>query len=60
MIEIGRYKIEWINEDEMRVTEDFGKDFVKRRVVCGGDMETLLSCLFTTAHITTTNQRSED
>lgn len=37
------YTIEWINADEVKVTNH---DRNRSRVVCGGDLETLLSCLF--------------
>lgn len=37
------YTIEWLNADEVKVTNHARNQI---RVVCGGDLETLLSCLF--------------
>lgn len=46
-MEIGAYKLEWINDDEIKVTKDLG--FRKVSItLCGGDMETVLDVLFIT------------
>jgi len=46
MIEIGEFKIEWVDEDHLLVTRNWGDGFKHKAKVCGGDMEPLLNCLF--------------
>ena len=43
---IGDYKIEQIDEENFKVTKKYNNDFFNEATICGGDFETLLSCLF--------------
>lgn len=42
----GSFKIEWEDEDHVRVTKHW-KDFDEVAILCGGDFETILGTLFT-------------
>lgn len=43
---IGEYKIEVIDQDYFKITKKYNDEFFNEAKVCGGDLETLLSCLF--------------
>ena len=43
---IGDYKIEVVNQDYFKITKKYDDKFFNEATVCGGDLETLLSCLF--------------
>ena len=43
---IGDYKIEVVNQDCFKITKKYDDNFFNEATVCGGDLETLLSCLF--------------
>ena len=43
---IGDYKIEVIDQDYFKITKKYDDKFFNEATVCGGDLETLLSCLF--------------
>jgi hypothetical protein len=43
---IGDYKIEVIDQDYFKITKKYNDEFFNEASVCGGDLETLLSCLF--------------
>lgn len=43
---IGDYKIEVVNQDFFKITKKYDDKFFNEATVCGGDLETLLSCLF--------------
>ena len=43
---IGDYKIDRIDIDNFKITKKYNDEFFNEAVICGGDFETLLSCLF--------------
>ena len=43
---IGDYKIEVVDQDYFKITKKYDNKFFNEATVCGGDLETLLSCLF--------------
>lgn len=43
---IGDYKIEVVDQDYFKITKKYDDKFFNEATVCGGDLETLLSCLF--------------
>lgn len=43
---IGDYKIEVVDQDYFKITKKYNDEFFNEAIVCGGDLETLLSCLF--------------
>lgn len=42
---IGQYEIEWINEDELKITRHSTYSKTSR-IICGGDLETILETVF--------------
>lgn len=43
---IGEYEIKKHGEEHFKIIKKYNDDFKNEVIVCGGDFETLLSCLF--------------
>ena len=43
---IGEYKLEKIDDENFKITKKYNDKFFNEATICGGDFETLLSCLF--------------
>ena len=52
MIEIGIYTIEWIDQDHVLVTKNYGDGICHTAKITGGDMETFLGGIFLSAEMT--------
>lgn len=52
MIEIGNFKIEWVDQDYILVTRIYGEDAIHTAKICGGDMESFLDGIFINAEMT--------
>jgi hypothetical protein len=52
MIEIGSFKIEWLDDDHILVTRKYGEETIHQAKICGGDMETFLDGIFLSAEMT--------
>ena len=52
MIEIGNFKIEWVDQDHILVTRIYGEDTIHTAKICGGDMESFLDGIFLNAEMT--------
>lgn len=51
-IEIGAFKIEWIDKGYLKVTRDLGGKSTDEAKIAGGDMETFLNAIFINAQFT--------
>ena len=52
MIEIGTYKIEWVDEHFILVTKKYGDNIIHTAKIAGGEMETFLNGIFLAAEMT--------
>jgi len=52
MIEIGNFKIEWLDNDHILVTRKYGEETIHEAKISGGDMESFLDGIFLGAEMT--------
>lgn len=53
MIEIGDFKIEWVDQDHIMVARNCGGGTFHTAKICVGDMESFLDIIFLSAEMTT-------